>query len=168
MALWRRRTPKKVVVHSNRGSQYCSGPHRDLLSKHELLCSMSAKGNCYDNACPESFFHFLKVEVVHGESVFGALPERRCAASCSNTLKLTTIAPVGTVRRLYKPRNVRGSNDRLAPCPLLTGKIRSDDGRPNACFVFNEIFNKISLKIPQNRRESELAFSPSVCYQSLL
>ena len=69
MALWRRRMPKKVIVHSDRGSQYCSGPYRELLSKHELKCSMSAKGNCYDNACAESFFHSLKVEVVHGEPV---------------------------------------------------------------------------------------------------
>ena len=69
MALWRRRMPKKVIVHSDRGSQYCSTPYRELLSKHELRCSMSAKGNCYDNACAESFFHSLKVEVVHGEPV---------------------------------------------------------------------------------------------------
>ncbi|MDH4318267.1 MAG: IS3 family transposase, partial [Desulfobulbaceae bacterium] len=47
----------------------CSGAYQELLSKYELLCSMSAKGNCYDNACAESFFHSLKVEVVHGEPV---------------------------------------------------------------------------------------------------
>ncbi len=38
-----------------------------LLAKHDLLCSMSGKGNCYDNACAESFFHTLKVESVHCE-----------------------------------------------------------------------------------------------------
>ena len=69
MALWRRRMPKGVIVHSDRGSQYCSGRYQGLLSKHDLVCSMSAKGNCYDNACAESFFHSLKVEVVHGEEV---------------------------------------------------------------------------------------------------
>ena len=37
------------------------------MSKHELVCSMSGKGNCYDNAVAESFFHTLKVELVHGE-----------------------------------------------------------------------------------------------------
>jgi transposase InsO family protein len=67
MALWRRRMPKGVIVHSDRGSQYCSIRYQDLLSQHELICSMSAKGNCYDNACAESFFHTLKVEVIHGE-----------------------------------------------------------------------------------------------------
>jgi transposase InsO family protein len=67
MALWRRRMPKGVIVHSDRGSQYCSARYQGLLEQHHLVCSMSAKGNCYDNACAESFFHTLKVEVVHGE-----------------------------------------------------------------------------------------------------
>ena len=68
MALWRRRMPKGVVVHSDRGSQYCSRQYQALLAKHDLICSMSGKGNCYDNAVAESFFHTLKVEMVHGES----------------------------------------------------------------------------------------------------
>lgn len=67
MALWRRRMPKGVIVHSDRGSQYCSARYQTLLEQHHLVCSMSAKGNCYDNACAESFFHTMKVEVVHGE-----------------------------------------------------------------------------------------------------
>lgn len=67
MALWRRRMPRGVIVHSDRGSQYCSGAYQDMIKRHDLLCSMSAKGNCYDNACAESFFHTLKVEAIHGE-----------------------------------------------------------------------------------------------------
>lgn len=67
MALWRRKMPKGVIVHSDRGSQYCSALYQGLLTRHELLCSMSAKGNCYDNACAESFFHTMKVEAIHGE-----------------------------------------------------------------------------------------------------
>jgi len=67
MALWRREMPKNVIVHSDRGSQYCSSKYQSLLLKHDLRCSMSAKGNCYDNAVAESFFHTLKVEVIHGE-----------------------------------------------------------------------------------------------------
>lgn len=59
------------IVHSDRGSQYCSSRYQSLLSQHKLACGMSAKGNCYDNACAESFFHSLKVEVVHGEAVVG-------------------------------------------------------------------------------------------------
>lgn len=67
MALFKRKRPKGVIVHSDRGSQYCSHAYRQLLEKHQLLGSMSAKGNCYDNACAESFFHSLKVEAIHGE-----------------------------------------------------------------------------------------------------
>jgi putative transposase len=67
MALWRRRMPTGVIVHSDRGSQYCSAAYQALIRKHDLLCSMSAKGCCYDNACAESFFHTLKVEAIHGE-----------------------------------------------------------------------------------------------------
>ncbi|MBY6112819.1 IS3 family transposase, partial [Halomonas sp. DP1Y21-3] len=67
MALWSRKMPKGVIVHSDRGSQYCSSLYRSLLTRHDLRCSMSAKGNCYDNACAESFFHSLKVEAIHGE-----------------------------------------------------------------------------------------------------
>ena len=37
------------------------------MTTHQLVCSMSGKGNCYDNACAESFFHSLKVEAIHGE-----------------------------------------------------------------------------------------------------
>ena len=67
MALWRRGNPSGVIVHSDRGSQYCSGDYQAVISKHQLRCSMSAKGNCYDNACVESFFHSMKVEAIHGE-----------------------------------------------------------------------------------------------------
>ena len=67
MAVFRRKRPKSVMVHSDRGSQYCSHAYRQLLQQHELLGSMSAKGCCYDNACAESFFHSLKVEAIHGE-----------------------------------------------------------------------------------------------------
>lgn len=67
MALWNRKMPKDVIVHSDLGGQYCSTLYQSLLTRHGLKCSMSAKGNCYDNACAESFFHSLKVEAIHGE-----------------------------------------------------------------------------------------------------
>lgn len=67
MALFRRKLPTEVIVHSDRGSQYCSKRYQRLLKKHALLCSMSKRGDCYDNACAETFFHSLKVELTHGE-----------------------------------------------------------------------------------------------------
>ncbi|MBD5595839.1 MULTISPECIES: IS3 family transposase [Enterobacteriaceae] len=67
MALWRRKRPENVIVHTDRGGQYCSANYQALLKRHNLHGSMSAKGCCYDNACAESFFHSLKVECIHGE-----------------------------------------------------------------------------------------------------
>ncbi|MEW7311194.1 IS3 family transposase [Buttiauxella gaviniae] len=67
MALWRRKRPGNVIVHTDRGGQYCSADYQALLKRHNLHGSMSAKGCCYDNACAESFFHSLKVECIHGE-----------------------------------------------------------------------------------------------------
>ena len=66
MALFRRAMPHGVIVHSDRGSQYCSKRFQALLARHGLLCSMSKRGDCYDNAVAESFFHSLKVELTHG------------------------------------------------------------------------------------------------------
>ncbi|ENR0232123.1 IS3 family transposase [Enterobacter bugandensis] len=67
MALWRRKHPENVIVHTDRGGQYCSTDYQALLKRHNLRGSMSARGCCYDNACAESFFHSLKVECIHGE-----------------------------------------------------------------------------------------------------
>lgn len=67
MALFRRRFPEGVIVHSDRGVQYCSNAYQHLLAANGLICSMSSVGCCYDNAAMESFFHTLKVELVHDE-----------------------------------------------------------------------------------------------------
>lgn len=67
MALWRRQPPSGVIFHSDRGSQYCSGKYQRLLKDNGLVCSMSKKGDCYDNAVMESWNHTLKVETIHGE-----------------------------------------------------------------------------------------------------
>lgn len=65
MALWRRGFPRGVIVHSDRGSQYASKKYRQLLQTNGLIGSMSRKGNCWDNACAESFFRTLKVEHIY-------------------------------------------------------------------------------------------------------
>ena len=65
MAIWRRRPEQGVVVHSDRGSQYASEDYQALLEANGFLGSMSRKGDCYDNAAMESFFHSLKVEQVN-------------------------------------------------------------------------------------------------------
>jgi transposase InsO family protein len=49
MASWRQHLPCGVIVHSDRDSQYYSAAYQKLLGKHQLICSMSKKGDCYDN-----------------------------------------------------------------------------------------------------------------------
>jgi transposase InsO family protein len=65
MAVWKRQPNKGLMVHSDRGSQYASGLYQKTIKKHGFICSMSRKGNCWDNAPSESFFHTLKVELTH-------------------------------------------------------------------------------------------------------
>lgn len=67
MALFRRGFPKGTIIHSDRGSQYCSKRYQRLIVNNGLRCSMGRRANCYDNAVTESFFHTLKVELVHRE-----------------------------------------------------------------------------------------------------
>ena len=61
-----RRVPNAGLLHhSDRGSQYASGDYQDALSERGLTCSMSRKGNCWDNAVAESFFATLKTECIY-------------------------------------------------------------------------------------------------------
>ena len=67
MAWFRCKRPEGVVVHTDRGSQYCSNDFQKLLRKYKMRSSMSRKGDCWDNAVAESFFHSFKVEAIQGE-----------------------------------------------------------------------------------------------------
>ena len=67
LALFRRGFPQGLILHSDRGSQYCSKRYQRLIVNNQLRCSMGRRATCYDNAVTESFFHTLKVELVHRE-----------------------------------------------------------------------------------------------------
>lgn len=67
MALWRRGQLKNVIVHSDQGSTYASSAYQKQLKDNHLICSMSRKGECLDNAVAESFFGTLKTELVDDE-----------------------------------------------------------------------------------------------------
>lgn len=62
MALWRRGKPDELLHHSDQGSQYTSEDFQRLLRDHGIVCSMSRRGDCWDNAAMESFFSSLKTE----------------------------------------------------------------------------------------------------------
>jgi len=70
MAVARRGPPRGLIHHTDRGSQYASGDYQDALRQHGMVCSMSGKGNCFDNAVAESFFATLKKELVHRRIFF--------------------------------------------------------------------------------------------------
>jgi putative transposase len=65
MALEGRQPPQGLIHHSDRGSQYASAEYRQALASRGIQCSMSRKGNCWDNAVVESFFSSLKMELVY-------------------------------------------------------------------------------------------------------
>lgn len=60
MAYWRRKPKADLMHHSDRGSQYASYDFQDLLKSYGMICSMSGRGNCYDNAVTESLFPLVK------------------------------------------------------------------------------------------------------------
>jgi putative transposase len=65
MALLHRQPPEGLLHHSDRGVQYASDDYVHLLHRHEMEMSMSGQGDCWDNACVESFWATLKTELVH-------------------------------------------------------------------------------------------------------
>lgn len=78
MAVSRRLPGEGLVAHSDRGSQYASEHYQELLSGHGIVCSMSRRANCWDNAPMESFFASLKKELTRGE-IFATRAEARAS-----------------------------------------------------------------------------------------
>jgi transposase InsO family protein len=67
MAVTQRCPDAGLLHHSDRGSQYASDDYQQLLDAGGMICSMSGRGECWDNACMESFWSTLKTELVHHE-----------------------------------------------------------------------------------------------------
>jgi len=65
MALGQRNPDSELLHHSDRGSQYASNDYQEELRRRKITCSMSRRGNCWDNAVVESFFSTLKRELIH-------------------------------------------------------------------------------------------------------
>lgn len=76
MAYWGRKPWRGLIHHSDRGSQYASHEYQESLQKYGMLCSMSRKGDCWDNAVVESFFHLLKTEWIK-DAVYATRDEAR-------------------------------------------------------------------------------------------
>lgn len=76
MAVAQREPQGSVLIHSDRGVQYRGNEYQDALKTYGIGCSMSRKGNCWDNAVMESFFSRLKVELIYAEE-YKTVPEAR-------------------------------------------------------------------------------------------
>jgi putative transposase len=94
LTAWRqavaRRGQAPQIHHSDRGTQYTSAAYQAALRQHRVRCSMSRRGNCYDNAVVESFFRTLKVEIAER----AVWPTRRAAADAVGDY----------IERFYNPR----------------------------------------------------------------
>jgi len=101
MAIWKRKPLGGLVWHTDRGSQYASDSHRALLKQHHIKQSMSRKGNCWDNAVSESFFHTLKTELVY-HLTFKTREEAKKSI-------------FEYIEVFYNRRRVHSSNDYLSP-----------------------------------------------------
>lgn len=76
-----RNPAKGLIVHSDQGSQFGSKAYKDLLKRHDFIQSMSRRGNCWDNACVESFFRLLKVEELN-DYKFNSIDEVKYVVFC--------------------------------------------------------------------------------------
>jgi putative transposase len=101
MAVWRRKPTAEVLVHSDQGSQFSSYDWRDFLESHNLVQSMSRRGNCHDNAVAESFFQLLKRERV-----------RRKIYATRNEARQDIF---DYIEMFYNPKRRHSFNDRLSP-----------------------------------------------------
>mgnify|MGYP001822929884 CR=1 FL=1 len=103
MALGRRRPEAAghLLHHSDRGSQYASAAFQELLSDENITCSMSRKGNCWDNAMMESFFATLKKERIHQEE-YATRSEARASV-------------FDYIERFYNRRRPHESAGRMSP-----------------------------------------------------
>ena len=65
MSIRQRKPARGLLHHSDRGSRYCGKEYQNLPNRPGMLCSVSRRGDCRDNAPMESFFHTLKTELTH-------------------------------------------------------------------------------------------------------
>lgn len=85
MAIRHRKPAEGLIHHSDRGVQYACGDYQAMLRKHGMLCSMSRKGDCWDNAPMESFFGSLKMERIHHRRYNSRAEARRTYSTISKS-----------------------------------------------------------------------------------
>lgn len=101
MAVFRRGRPREVLHHSDQGSQYTSENSQKLLAAHGIVCSMSRRRNCWDNAAMESFFSTLKTERLNRKHY------RTRDALCADVFDY--------IERIYNPRRKQSTLIYISP-----------------------------------------------------
>jgi putative transposase len=101
MAIRQRRPAAGLLMPTDRGSQYGADSYRQLLTQHGIAPSMSRKGNWWDNAVAESFFHTLKAELIYTEDF--------------DTHEQAQIAVFEYIAVLYNRQRCHSTNGYLAP-----------------------------------------------------
>jgi putative transposase len=101
MAIGQRKPATGLIVHTDRGSQYGAESYRQLLTQHGMQPSMSRKGNCWDNAVAESFFHTLKTALIYLEEF--------------ETQEQTQTAVFEYIEVFYNRQRCHSANGYLAP-----------------------------------------------------
>lgn len=108
-----RQPPKEGLIHhSDRGSQYTSKEYQQILRDHGITTSMSRKGNCYDNACIESFHSVIKKELIFHENYQTRKQAKNCIleyiVSFYNYKRIHStnnyMSPIAYEKRYYKQR----------------------------------------------------------------
>jgi putative transposase len=111
-AVWRRKPAPGLVLHSDQGCQFTSDPWQSFLKAHGIVCSMSRRGNCHDNAVAESFFQLLKRE--------------RIKRHIYRTREAARADLFDYIEMFYNPRRQHSANDGLSPVQFEQRFVRSD------------------------------------------
>ena len=101
MAVWKRKPAAGLVLHSDQGSQFTGGEWQSFLKAHGIVCSMSRRGNCHDNAVAESFFQLLKRERVK-RKIYATRDDGKADV-------------FDYIEMFYNPKRRHGNNGGLAP-----------------------------------------------------
>ena len=109
MAVWRRKPKPGLVIHSDQGSQYTGHDWQSFIKTHGMVCSMSRRGNCHDNAVAESFFQLLKRERIK-RRIYSTREDAR--ADVFDYIEL-----------FYNTKRRHGSNDGLSPVQFEQRKL---------------------------------------------
>ena len=100
-AVWRRKPSPGLLLHSDQGAQFTSEDWQSFLREHDIVCSMSRRGNCHDNAAMESFFQLLKRERIK-RRIYSNHDEARADV-------------FQYIEMFYNPKRRHSSNDGLSP-----------------------------------------------------